>query len=261
MATGNAGNADLPTDDTLDQLVDTNRHILSPEGVSAAMRREFVDIIRPIKLNLCPTEDVTDTDITRFLARVFQQWTTRRPHSKPGKIWAQASFEDTAVEIGTLTRYLPTSATTKADRANVYDREPPGSQTNNSRKRGAPIFIRAVMNDGLDSVNFQFLDENSKMVSGKQGIYFSELDKADIYFLAMERHDAYYAGRVHEYNQAIGVFLARNRLQFWRQGNPVYTRPEEPQNLIIQFDLCRNLGKHREQALAKLRALPAPSYQ
>ncbi|KAM5469866.1 hypothetical protein MauCBS54593_004420 [Microsporum audouinii] len=232
------------------QADDADGHIVSPAGVTEAMRRELFDIIRPIKLNLCPTADVTNDDVTRFLDRVFDGWITKISHSKPGKTWAQAAFEDTAVEVRTLARDLPTSATTKAGRnkadwANAYNRELPGSQTDIARKRGAPMFIRAIMNDGLDSVTFQFLDKKSKIVSGKQGTYFSNMDKAEIYFFAMQRHNSYYAGRVHEYNQAIGVFLARGRLQFWREGNPVHTKPVEQRDLIIRFELCRNIGEHR----------------
>ncbi|KAJ0109769.1 hypothetical protein J7T55_004318 [Diaporthe amygdali] len=70
--------------------------------------------------------------------------------------------------------------------------------------------------------------------------------------MAMQLHDQFKMSRVREYNLRAAIYLARNRLTHWANGNDVASRPErEDKDLFVEYILMRHL-EYPEQAVMNI---------
>lgn len=98
--------------------------------------------------------------------------------------------------------------------------------------------------------------------------WINGITETDAYYQAFWIYDIYETIRLLKFNEGVAVFIARNRITHWYNGNRPNTRPErEPFHLIVPINTIRDAANVSaggdvdalNEAIVRLRALPAYS--
>lgn len=98
--------------------------------------------------------------------------------------------------------------------------------------------------------------------------WLNGVSETNAYYRAFRSYDRYETTRFLKYNEEVAIFIARNRITHWCNGNPPHTRPrKEPFQLISPVNTIRDATNVSgggdvdalNEALGRLRAHPAYS--
>ncbi|KAH8776528.1 hypothetical protein F5883DRAFT_518414 [Diaporthe sp. PMI_573] len=131
-----------------------------------------------------------------------------------------------------------------------------------ARQVKKPVYV-GCKEGTKDVATFTFYDENHRMfpksslpnIKLYSGV--KSLDEAKGH--AMQLHDRFYMSRGREYNLRAAIYLARQRLTCWANGNDVDSRPEgEDKGMFVEYTLMRNLECSDEAAMEMCREVQVP---
>ncbi|KAK2865211.1 hypothetical protein FQN49_003800 [Arthroderma sp. PD_2] len=138
-----------------------------PEDVSQEQKVILKTYVQAIEKYTDPKEDVTDDELNTSSRKVFSRWTTADSHKTPSRKIAQATFGNTAVKVGVLTKDLTTRKASRKIRYLRYrfrlgeiQEEPAGSQQMPERRAGASVDRRKNVGG-----NLQVVDGKGRIVS------------------------------------------------------------------------------------------------
>lgn len=134
-----------------------------------------------------------------------------------------------------------------------------------AREAKKPVYVGCRKGKEPGMVVFDFYDSQHRMLPSDVYEYvtnhvgFKTLSEARGH--SMQLHDRFKLRHGREYNIRLAVFIARNRLTHWANGNHVDTRPRGEAEVIdhfIPYLLMRNMDHADKDALAVCRAVVVP---
>lgn len=115
-----------------------------------------------------------------------------------------------------------------------------------AREAKKPVYVGCMESMEMGVATFAFYDEDHRLLP-RQVQQYVKLDAsheslANAMGKSMQLHDSFKMSRGREYNLRAAVYLARNRLTHWANGNGPASRPEgEDLDLFVPYTLMRNL--------------------
>lgn len=239
--------------------------LLCLDNVTHDMRENLRDLLHTPKTVHCEGTGldaiVTVTDVKNLLKAVFRGWFTGEVHQMCGKDYAKPSIDDVAAQVGLLDRdivaaYDKATSGTNAKKADT-------KMAKKSRKGSKLVYVCCKEASERGVATFVYYDENHKILpktvqnSIKLHDWVESLSKAQ--GVAMKLHDAFKMHRGRRYNLRAAIYLARNRLTHWANGNDVDSRPEgEDKDLFIEYALMRNLQYSDQAVMDMCREVRVP---
>lgn len=127
-----------------------------------------------------------------------------------------------------------------------------------ARQVNKPVYMSSQAAKEPGVATFTFYDGNHKILPGgiedfvKIDPSVGSLEKAR--GRAMQLHDEFKMSRCREYNIRAAIYLARNRLTYWANGNDVKSRPKcEDKDLFVEYKLMRNMEHFDKAAMEMCR--------
>ncbi|KAK7727356.1 hypothetical protein SLS63_007179 [Diaporthe eres] len=247
------------------------------DDVTHDMRENLRDLLHTPKTVHCKGTGldtiVTVTDVKNLLKAVFSGgWITGEAHQMCGKDYAKPSIDDVAAQVGLLDKDTADKATsgTKSKKAPSHAaasqkvKKADTKKAKKSRKGPQPVYVGCKEASERGVVTFVYYDEDHKMLPKtvqnciKLHAWIGSLSKAQGF--AMQLHDGFKMHRCRMYNLRAAIYLARNRLTYWANGNDVESRPEgEEKYLFIEYTLMRNLEYSDQAVMDICRELRVPT--
>lgn len=241
----------------------------SLDDVTHEMRDNLRDLLHTPKTAHCKGTGldtiVTVTDVKNLLKAVFSGgWVTGKSHQMCGKDFAKPSIDDVAVQVGlvdedTIAASSRATPSTKSKTAPSHTataqkvKKADPKKAKRAPKAPKPVYLGCKEASERGTATFVFYNENHRILpktvqnSIKLHAWIKSLAEAQ--GQAMQMHDAFKMLRCRTYNLRAAIYLARNRLTYWANGNDVDSRPEgEDSDLFIEYTLMRNL-EYSDQAV------------
>ncbi|KKY37771.1 hypothetical protein UCDDA912_g02206 [Diaporthe ampelina] len=246
----------------------------SHDDVTPEMRENLRDLLHKLQAihfrdrrSMC----IGDTDFQNLLDEVFTEgWVTGRMHQMCGENYFESNIKNIAAQvhlfdkdvIGALASEKAKEASSPYDMAGRLD-------TKKNRKKAPEAFIKVYVtcteSEQLEGVaTFVYHDEDYNVLpDGVQNciaLLSGDAPLANAQGRALIYHDRFELSRCREHNLQAAVYLARNRLTHWANGNDVKSRPEhEEEVLFVEYDLMRYLECTEESAMVMCRKRKIPA--
>ncbi|KAI7775001.1 hypothetical protein LA080_007471 [Diaporthe eres] len=250
------------------------------DDVTHDMRENLRDLLHTAKTVHCkgPGLDtiVTVIDVKNLLKAVFSGGgITGEAHQMCGKDYAKPSIDDVAAQVGLLDKDIVASSDkgpsgTKSKKAPSHAaasqkvKKADSKKAKKSRKGSKPVYVGCKEASERGTATFAYYDEDHKILpktvqnSIKLHAWIESLSKAQGF--AMQLHDGFRMHRCRMYNLRAAIYLARNRLTYWANGNDVESRPEgEDKDLFIEYALMRNLQYSDQAVMDMCREVRVPT--
>ncbi|KAG6361674.1 hypothetical protein INS49_009901 [Diaporthe citri] len=230
---------------------------------------------------------VTAYDVSQLLKAVFAGgWITGEEHQMCDKDNIQPNINDVAAQVGLFVKnigatstgeVIPLKTTAVAGRKDqAAARATSGTKKirrhpatahkitktalertteahSSAREAKKPVYVCCMEAMETGVATFAFYDEDHRLLP-RQVQQYVKLDAsteslAKAKGLSMQLHDKFKMSRGREHNLRAAVYLARNRLTHWANGNDSASRPEgEDTDLFVPYTLMRNL-KYSDNAV------------
>lgn len=235
---------------------------------------------------------VTAYDVTKLLRAVFAEgWVTGDDHQMCGKDNIQPNVNDVAVQVGLFSKSIGAVSTgavipprpkanstpihpapAKAASGKKMRRHPATNHKvakaalkrtveahSSAREAKAPVYVGCMEGMEAGMAVFAFYDSKHRLLPRaaqnyvKLHAWTKSLNQAK--GKSMLLHDKFKMSRGREYNLRAAVYLARNRLTHWANGNDPSTRPlGEDKDLFVPYTLMRNLAYPDQSVMARCKS-------
>ncbi|KAL1857520.1 hypothetical protein Daus18300_010278 [Diaporthe australafricana] len=247
------------------------------EEVTIEMREELRDLLRqPKETHLKGSGQdtaVTLPDVRRLVKAAFADgWISGAPHQMCGDGYAQPNVNDVAAQVGLFDENNNANTTNaiqaqpaqgynyRGVRGKITAAEAPHTTARNALQ---PIYIGCLESMVAGNATFAYYDSAHRILpqTARHSITLhSAYDKlGQAKALSMQYHDKFMMNRAREYNLRAAIYLARNRLTHWANGNPLNTRPvREDMGIYVDYVLMRNLSYCIPSVLDMCKQLSVP---
>ncbi|KAK2604782.1 hypothetical protein N8I77_007682 [Diaporthe amygdali] len=239
----------------------TDNHVAKqkPSDLTDQQKENLQDALLGAKKMLqgpdCPVP--TPNEFDHFLSDVFDMWMSGDDHVLPEANSLTTGMGDKTMPVGRLDKEVAT-----AEEVNEERKRRQGTVTgkvtktwgskqtispyevrtaHRDRMRGAQVLIRASLKNGSE-VTTQFVTQSGGFLSSTVPMtYLSGMSEVKAYYDSFRLFDRCEVKRVNQYNLAIAMFIARNRITTWANGSLPSTRPiEEPFGLLTPVNTIRD---------------------
>ncbi|KAL1869141.1 hypothetical protein Daus18300_005678 [Diaporthe australafricana] len=261
-------------------LLPGKQPIRSKTEMTSEMKENLRDLMRKVKtIHYGGTDNDTVPSVfdVNFLTRgMFAKGCiTGKAHQMCGKGNLKPKINDVGAQVGKAsigktasTAPVAPKKKTSIPKAKAHKFKKmalEGATEPHSRARQAqqPVHIgcQEAMEGGV--VTFKYYDADHKILPRNAEKFVTvnaTLENlANAKGLSMQLHDGFKMQRCREYNLRVAIYLARNRLTHWANGNDVASRPgDKDMELFVPYQLMRNLAYHDPVVMAKCKETPIP---